>query len=109
MSDRPNPALIDSVTRAVLARDERQGTLDNNDHRALDLARAAQLCPNRPRYSALWRWCRKGIKVRHDVCIQLGHSRVGGRIYTTQADLSRILEAIAEADAAHFSAQGSRS
>ena len=83
--------------------------LDNNDDRQLDLAEAAQLCPGRPHYSALWRWCRKGIKVRGDECVRLRHFRIGGRIYTTQADLSRFFKSLAEADAAHFSILRSQS
>ena len=82
---------------------------DNNNDRPLELAEAAQRCPGQPHYSALWRWCRKGIKVRGGDSVRLGHFRIGGRIYTTRADLSRFLEAVAEADAAYFSMPRSQS
>ncbi len=82
---------------------------ENKDDRPLDLAKAAQLCPGQPHYSALWRWCRKGIKVCGDECIRLAHFRIGGRIYTTQADLSQFFKAVADADATHFSIARSQS
>ena len=83
--------------------------LDKNDVTPLHLTEAALLCPGHPHYSALWRWCRKGIKVRCDECVRLANFRTGGRIYTTQADLSRFFKAVAEADATHFSIPRSQS
>ena len=83
--------------------------LDRYDLTPLHLAEAARLCPGEPHYSALWRWCRKGIKLRRDACIRLAHFRAGGRIYTTQADVWRFLDAVADADATHFAMPRSQS
>ena len=49
----------------------------------LSLSEAAELLPNRPHVSTLWRWCRRGVKgVRLQTVI------VGGRRYTTAPFLS---------------------
>ena len=74
--------------------------MQNEDH--IDLTEAAKRSPGRPSPSAVWRWCRRGIKGRSGERVKLEHIRVGGRIYTTGESLSRFFTAVAEADSAHF-------
>lgn len=76
--------------------------MDRDNREPATLVEAAALCPHRPHPSALWRWCRRGIKARSGKRIRLNHVRVGGRIFTTQADLARFFAAVAEADAERF-------
>jgi len=69
------------------------------------LSQVAKLCPGRPHTSAVWRWCRKGLKSRCGETIRLQHIRVGGKIYTTAEWLSDFFTSIAESDAKHFDSQ----
>ncbi len=71
----------------------------------IELADAAKAAPGAPHVSAIWRWCRKGIKVRSGDRLRLDHVRVGGRIFTSRPALARFFKALAEADAAHFDRQ----
>ena len=68
----------------------------------LTCAEAAQSLPNRPSASAVWRWSRRGILSRSGVRIRLKHYRLGGKIYTTEADLHRFFSDLAAADASYF-------
>lgn len=70
----------------------------------LTLAQAAKLAPTRPSANAVWRWCRKGVLSRSGERVRLGHVRVGGRVFTTEADMQRFFSELAEADAEHFNA-----
>ncbi|MCW5756717.1 MAG: DUF1580 domain-containing protein [Phycisphaeraceae bacterium] len=45
--------------------------------------------------SAIWRWCRKGVRGVH-----LDHVRIGGRIFTSAEALNRFANALAEVDLA---------
>ena len=69
----------------------------------LSLAEAAKKIPNRPSNSAIWRWCRKGLRSRSGQLIRLKHVRVGGRIYTSEPYVTDFFHAVAEADIAYFS------
>jgi hypothetical protein len=51
-------------------------------HELLSLSAAADLLPNQPHVSTLWRWCLRGIKG-----VRLRTVFVGGRRYTTPAYL----------------------
>ena len=70
---------------------------------------AARRLPNRPHVSALWRWCRLGIRGRGGDRVRLEHTRIGMRLYDCLrprsawlADFGRRLE---EADREHFDAR----
>lgn len=76
----------------------------------LTLVEAANFSPYRSAHgkqsrrhpASAWRWCRKGIIARNGSRVRLKHYRVGGRIYTTEADLLAFFSAIADADTEHF-------
>ena len=68
----------------------------------ITLAQAAKLAPSRPSSNSVWRWCRKGIKARNGQREYLGHVRVGGRIYTTAADVHEFFKKLADADQEYF-------
>ena len=70
----------------------------------ITLTEAAKLSPGRPSSCAVWRWCRVGLKSRNGERIKLRHSRVGGRIFTTESDLSEFFRAVADADRQYFEA-----
>ena len=65
----------------------------------LTLSQAAKQLPGRPAAGTLWRWCRRGIQVRHsDARVRLQHVRIGGRLYTTVDWLADFGRQLAEAD-----------
>ncbi len=68
----------------------------------LTLPEAARLLPTRPHASALWRWSRLGLRARDGTRVRLKHLRLGGRIYTTHADLDAFGRALADADSVAF-------
>lgn len=68
----------------------------------IDLTQAAKRCPGRPSCSALWRWCRRGIRARSGERVCLEHVRVGGRLYTSHAACERFFVSVTAADAEHF-------
>jgi hypothetical protein len=68
----------------------------------LTLTEAAKIAPGRPSTNALWRWCRKGVIARSGERIRLEHSRIGARIFTTQAWVAKFGRRLAEADAVYF-------
>ncbi len=71
--------------------------IDTTTEEILTLSQAARLVPHPgakpPSTSTLWRWCRKGINGA-----RLEYIRVGRRIFTSQAALSRFFAAGAKAD-----------
>lgn len=69
------------------------------------LSKAAKLSPGRPHTSAIWRWCRKGLKSRSGENIRLRHIRVGGKIYTTVEWLQDFFTTVAESDTKYFDSQ----
>jgi hypothetical protein len=70
------------------------------------LAEAARESPGTPTPNALWRWCRRGVKVRgSQQRVRLQHVRSGGRVFTTRAWLHEFLRSAAEADLKHFDRQ----
>lgn len=73
-----------------------------NSNNYLSLAEAAQNSPGRPSANAVWRWCRRGLRVRGGDRLRLHHVRVGGRIYTRPDWLDAFFEALADADAGYF-------
>jgi len=68
---------------------------------------AANLAPNRPCSSTVWRWCRKGVKARNGQQIRLQHVRMGGQVFTSRNRLDAFGAQLAEADAAYFEQQAS--
>lgn len=69
----------------------------------LNLAEASRRVPGRPSMWAVWRWCRKGVKVRGGTeRIFLQHIRVGGKLFTTRPWLDAFGVALAEADTNYF-------
>jgi len=68
----------------------------------LTLQQATLLCPSRPHSTAIWRWCRHGLKSRSGRVIRLGHIRAGRRVYTTEEKLSAFFNELTAADAEHF-------
>jgi hypothetical protein len=71
----------------------------------IPLAQAARRLPNRPHVSALWRWCRLGIRGRGGDRVRLEHTRIGMRLYTTEAWLADFGRRLEEADREHFDAR----
>lgn len=71
----------------------------------IDLPEAARRTPGRPHVASLWRWMRRGVKVRSGERVTLNHIRVGGKLYTTEADLAAFFAEVSEADRAHFNGQ----
>jgi hypothetical protein len=57
----------------------------------LSLSEAAELLPNRPHVSTLWRWCRRGVKG-----VRLRTLIVGGRRYTTPSFLEDFVVHLSE-------------
>lgn len=64
----------------------------------LNLKDAADLVPSRPHFSALWRWCRRGVLARNGRRVYLEHRRYGSRLFTTAEALDRFGAELAEAD-----------
>lgn len=69
----------------------------------LTLSEAARLLPSRPHSCSLWRWARKGLRTRTGGRVFLRVVRFGARIYTSRKALLDFGEALAAADAEHFS------
>jgi len=72
------------------------------DNTLISLAEAARRCPARPHPSAIWRWCRRGIKARNGETIRLEHRRIGRRVFVRPDDMDRFYVKLAEADAEHW-------
>lgn len=72
----------------------------------LTLAEAARRIPSKPHASAVWRWCRKGVKARNGNRIYLDHQRFGGKLFTTEDAIQRFVEAVTCADREHFETEG---
>lgn len=68
----------------------------------ITLTEAAKRCPSRPSISAIWRWCRRGLKSRSGRRVRLQHVRVGGRIFTTEEYMHRFFGELAASDAEYF-------
>jgi len=68
----------------------------------IPLATAAQRLPNRPHVSALWRWCRLGVRGRGGERVRLQTTRIGMRLYTTEAWLADFGHRLDDADRSHF-------
>ena len=79
-----------------------------NDEHLITLGEAAKLAPGRPHTSAIWRWCRKGVKAAGGRRIFLEHSRFGRRVFTTREALERFDRALADADTEHFTRDDER-
>ena len=75
---------------------------ETNGDALLTLGEAAKLLPNRPHASALWRWCRRGLKSRGGRVVRLAHLRIGGRLYVRREDLEAFGRKLAEADVEGF-------
>jgi hypothetical protein len=70
----------------------------------LTLSEAPRHIPGRPSASAVWRWCRDGVKARNGERVRLQHVRAGARIFTTRAWLDEFMDKLAAADAEYFAA-----
>ncbi|MCH8823739.1 MAG: DUF1580 domain-containing protein [Planctomycetes bacterium] len=70
----------------------------------LTLSQAAETLPKKLHPSAIWRWCRKGIRTAGagGTRVRLEHVRLGGRIYTSAEAISRFSQAVADDDLKHF-------
>jgi len=73
-----------------------------NSEQKLTCNEAARLAPGKPHPSAVWRWCRKGVRTRSGGRIRLEHIRVGGRLFTSREALDRFFVAVAAADVGYF-------
>ena len=67
----------------------------------IPLAAAAKRLPGKPHLTALWRWCRLGVLARNGDRIRLEVTRLGMRLYTTEAWLAEFAKRLAEADQTH--------
>ena len=71
--------------------------IDIQSETLLSLTDATKALPRidgkRPHISTLWRWCRKGLRG-----VRLEYVRVGHRVCTSQAALSRFTNNLAAAD-----------
>ena len=74
----------------------------------ITLSNAAKLCPGRPSASAIWRWCRRGVKSRSGRRIYLRHLRSGCRLFTSRQWLEDFRQALTDADLPHFRAADHR-
>jgi len=63
----------------------------------IPLTIAANIIPDRPHPSTVWRWALKGVRAPDGSRVRLRHARVGRRIYTSRAALIEFFEAAAEA------------
>jgi hypothetical protein len=71
----------------------------------LTLNEAAIATPGRPHVSAVWRWARKGVKVRHSPeRVRLQCVRAGARLLTKQVWLDEFMGKLAQADLMYFEA-----
>lgn len=70
--------------------------------RYLTLNQAAVKLPGRPHSSAVWRWCRRGIKTLRGNRIFLEHIRLGGQIFVTMEAVEEFGRQLAAADRTHF-------
>lgn len=70
----------------------------------ITLTAAAKFWPGRPHVATIWRACRKGIKAADGTRVFLTHTRFGGRIFTTRADVQQFGVELAKADMRHFAA-----
>lgn len=78
------------------------------DDEYLTFSEAAKEVPQRKvTPSTIWRWARKGVKVRGGSHIHLQHIRVGGRPLTTRAWLMAFFAELAEQDRNYYSVQHS--
>ncbi len=68
----------------------------------ITLSEAAKSLPGRPHASALWRWCRKGVRTRGGRRIYLAHIRLGQNIYVKPEELELFGRKVAMADGEHF-------
>jgi len=66
------------------------------------LSEVAQSLPGRPHTSAIWRWARKGIKARSGERVRLPHTRIGGKIFVKEDDLTAFLQTLTNADLHYF-------
>ena len=71
----------------------------------ITLTQASKLCPTKPCISAIWRWCRRGLKSRSGKRVRLEHLRVGRRVLTTRSSLERFFRELTAADMPHFDSQ----
>ena len=84
--------------RAPLDTERRNGdiTIDANDY--ISISKAGRMAPGNPSPTAVWRWCRKGLKARNGNRIHLKHIRAGKRIYTKIEWINEFCTTLAEAD-----------
>ncbi|MBI9017197.1 MAG: hypothetical protein JEZ07_08055 [Phycisphaerae bacterium] len=68
----------------------------------MSITEATNCCPNKPHSSAVWRWCRKGIKSRSGQRVFLEHVRCGGKIFITEDALEQFFENLAQEDSLYF-------
>jgi len=74
-----------------------------HDPSYMTMEQAARLCPRKVSPVTMWRWCRKGVRVRGTgERVKMAHIRAGGTLYTTTKDFHEFFKALADADAAHF-------
>jgi len=75
--------------------------LANGDY--LTLSAAAKIAPGRPHPATIWRWCRRGTKVRGtNRRIHLRHVRAGGKVFTKREWLEAFMAELATADLQKF-------
>lgn len=66
----------------------------------LTMAQAARLFEDPPHPTAVWRWCRKGVRGRNGQIVRLEHVRIGRKIFTTAEAITDFGRKLAEADVA---------
>ena len=81
--------------------------LDNAEPQYLSMAKAARHCPGtngrpHPHPSALFRWCRHGLKSRSGRHVRLKHVRCGRGLYTTVEWLHGFFDELATSDLGYF-------
>lgn len=65
----------------------------------LTITEATKAVPGRPHVSTIWRWMKKGASSARGR-VKLTYYRVGGRIYTTPADIDAFVARLTEIDQA---------
>ena len=66
--------------------------IDKDETDYIPMNDASQFIPGRPHRATVWRWCLKGVR-RHGEMVRLKTVAVGGRRYTTRADIESFLTA----------------
>lgn len=75
-----------------------------NDY--LSLAEVAKTLPGRPSTTAVWRWCRYGLKAKNGERVYLKHITVGRNLSVRKEDLDEFFREKRDHDLEYFRQRG---